>query len=387
MATIIHPPDPWGGPRFALDVFSSLIGAWDRYQALQERKETRDLLNQQHALQMVQMVMGFPDEYLQANAERINRLGEQAGIGPIVTKTGEIVRPTAVEVQRQQLQTLADLQKTTQQMIKEDPTLAKLAALLQVGVKPGDIVAYLYGSREKELEIKGKEQEIEQKRELYPLQKQHLEIEIEKGKAEIPLTEARMRETLERTRFLEAQRNVLVSGGKEAGNVKTFNIKWTDPETGETRQGVAIFNPKTGEWQTHALDVIEQVDEQGNVKQVRVRDPGVQKEWEKIKQDAGKVWGRYVKDVLKGRDLDWTDEKEVKRFQDYLQASGFITKMEKIPKGKRTIHSIIIIDPSDPKQERPIHGFPSEAAGIMGAAANLTRALEDVNKIFGTGGQ
>lgn len=387
MATIIHPPDPWGGPRFALDVFSSLIGAWDRYQALQERKETRDLLNQQHALQMVQMVMGFPDEYLQANAERINRLGEQAGIGPIVTKTGEIVRPTAVEVQRQQLQTLADLQKTTQQMIKEDPTLAKLAALLQVGVKPGDIVAYLYGSREKELEIKGKEQEIEQKRELYPLQKQHLEIEIEKGKAEIPLTEARMRETLERTRFLEAQRNVLVSGGKEAGNVKTFNIKWTDPETGETRQGVAIFNPKTGEWQTHALDVIEQVDEQGNVKQVRVRDPGVQQRWEKIKQDAGKVWSRYVKDVLKGRDLDWTDEKEVKRFQDYLQASGFITKMEKIPKGKRTIHSIIIIDPSDPKQERPIHGFPSEAAGIMGAAANLTRALEDVNKIFGTGGQ
>jgi hypothetical protein len=387
MATIIHPPDPWGGPRFALDVFSSLIGAWDKYQALQERKETRELLNQQHALQMVQMVLGFPDEYLQANAERVNRLGEQAGLGRIVTETGQIVRPTSMQLQRQQLETLAGLQKRMQERLAQDPDLADLVAESLFGITPEEKLKYKYGEKKEQLEIRKREQEIQQKEEEHPLKMQQMKIGIEKGKAEIPLTEARILETIGRTRLLEAQRDVLISGGKKAGNVKTFNIKWTDPETGQIRQGVAIFNPNTGEWQVRALDVIEKVDEQGNVKQVPVTSPETQEKWQKIKQDAGKVWGRYVEKVLKGRDLDWTDEKEVKRFQDYLQASGFITKMEKIPKGKRTIYSIIIIDPSDPKQERPIHGFPSEAAQAMQTQKSLTQIFEDLYKVFRTGGQ
>jgi hypothetical protein len=329
---------------------------------------------------MLEMVLGFPDEHLRANAERVNRLGEQVGFGPIVKETGEIVRPTAVEVQQQQLKTLVDLQKRTQEMIKEDPTFATVAALLQVGVKPSDLFAYMYGEEKERLGIEAKKQEIEHRKEEHPLEMEYKRAQTEKDIA--LAAEARAREAL-----LMAQKDAVFSKGEEVGNVKTFNMKWTDPETGEIRQGVGIFYPKTGKLEIRALDVIEQVDEQGNVKQVRVRSPEVQKEWEKIKQDAGKVWGRYVKEVLKGRDLDWTDQKEVKRFQDYLQASGFITKMEKIPKGKKAIYSIIIIDPSDPKGERPIHGFPSEAAEVTRTKMSLPEMINDVLNIFGIGRQ
>jgi hypothetical protein len=385
MATIIHPPDPWGGPRFALDVFSSLITAWDRYQALQERKETRDLLNQQHALRMLEMVLGFPDDYLRSNPDSVNRLAKLVGLGPIVKETGEIKRPVEMDIRRQELQLRQQTYEAAQEAIK-DPNVAKLAGEYVLGVTPRQKIEQEFGRIKEQLEIMRQIEEMRRQEERHPLEMERLRTEIKRGEAEIPHIQAETLEALAKTRLLEAQWNVLVSKGEETGNVKTFNIKWTDPETGETRQGVAIFNLKTGNWEIRPLDVIEQIDEQGNVKQVRVRSPEVQKEWEKIKQDAGKVWGRYVKDVLKGRDLDWTDEKEVKRFQDYLQASGFITKMQKIQKGRRAIYSIIIIDPSDPKQERPIHGFPSEAAEAMRTKMSLPQMFEDLYKVFGTGG-
>jgi len=389
MPTIIHPPDPWGGPRFALDVFSSLISAWDRYQALQERKETRDLLNQQHALRMLEMVMGFPDEHLRANAERVNRLGEQAGLGPIVKETGEIIRPATVTVQQQQLKTLAELQKRTQEMLEQDPTFARLAVGASLGVKPSDVLVETYGRTEKELELARSAQQIKQQEELHPLRKQQLQTEIEMGKAKVPYIQAETAEAQARAELLRAQKDLVVSGrGVKVGNLKISTGTWRDLKTGKLQTGIVAVDPTTGiPLSAHAVNKILRENPDGTIEEVPVESPEVQKEMEKIKQDVGKAWSRYVKDVLKGRDLDWTDQKEVKRLQDYLQASGFITRMEKIPMGKRTIYSVNIIDPSDPKRERPIHGFPSEATEMMRAGASLTQALEELNKVFQVGGQ
>jgi hypothetical protein len=389
MATIIHPPDPWGGPRFALDVFSSLISAWDRYQALQERKETRDLLNQQHALRMLEMVLGFPDEHLRANAERVNLIGEQAGLGRIVTETGQIVRPTSMEVQQQQLKTLAEIQEIVQQRIKEDPFFAKAAAGAAVGVTPRHLLEQKYGATKEELGIMKEAQEIEQQRELHPIRKRQLETEIETGKARVPYLWAQTKEAEARAELLKAQKDLVVSGGGvKVGNLNIHKGTWRDRKTGKLQTGIVVVDPTTGmPVGAYAVDKMQRIKDDGTIEEVPVESPEVQKEMEKIKQDVGKAWSRYVKDVLKGRDLDWTDQKEVKRFQDYLQASGFITRMEKIQVGKRTIYSINIIDPSDPKLERPIHGFPSEATEVMRTGAGLTQALEELNKVFGAGGQ
>jgi hypothetical protein len=336
---------------------------------------------------MLEMVLGFPDDYLKSHAEDVNRLAKTAGVGPIVT-ADRIVRPADMDIRRQELQLRQQTYEAAQEAMK-DPNVAKLVGKGVLGVTPRHEIEQEFGAREKQLEIMERQQRMQQRAEQHPLEIERQKIEIEKGKAQVPYIQAQTAEAQEKAGLLRAQKELVLSGGGvKVGNLKISTGTWRDQQTGKLQTGITVVDPITGiPLGTYAVDKMQRIKPDGTVEEVPVESPEVQKEWEKIKQDAGKVWGRYVKDVLKGRDLDWTDEKEVKRFQDYLQASGFITKMEKIPKGKRTIHSIIIIDPSDPKRERPIHGFPSEAAEVTRTKMSLTEMIDDALKIFGIGGQ
>mgnify|MGYP001091989226 CR=1 FL=1 len=328
MPQIIHPPDPWGGPRFALDVFGALIGAWDRIQNLQERKETRQLINEARALDLFLKTMEMPEEWHLRFADQINALAERAKLPPIVVE-GKVYRPTQTQLEER----LAQLQTKRAQLLGEALEGLKLGPeeLRRIGV--GTLVGDIYmPERAKKMEAETKhietETELAKKREermerLFPLEER--------------LKAAQLGHIVAKTGLVEAQKYVLLNKTAEdpSTGTRVYQSSWEetvkDPQTGEEKptgrimQGFVVFN-KQGE-------LISKVP----MKQVPIA-PDV---YNAERKHVNNVLQQFAKE--KKRDIDWEDEEEVK---DLAARYAFFGRVivrrggtEKKPKFWLEIHS------------------------------------------------